>query len=159
MHKRLDNGQTFIAEVLLSAVPLEDRTILLASLHDITERRRIAAVIAETRTLLLTVIDTVPTRVFWKDRNLRYLGCNTAFARDAGMTHPRDVIGKDDHQMSWAAQAERYRADDRAVMASGLPKLSYDEPQTTPSGQTIWLRTSKVALRDRDNAVFGLLGI
>lgn len=31
--------------------------------------------------------------------------------------------------------------------------------QTTPSGQTIWLRTSKVALRDRDHAVFGWLGI
>ncbi|WP_295405515.1 CHASE domain-containing protein, partial [uncultured Thiocystis sp.] len=119
--------------------------------------RRTAAAMAETRTLLLTVIDTVPIRVFWKDRNLCYLGCNTAFARDAGMTHPRDVIGKDDHQMSWAAQAELFRADDRSVMASGLPKLSYDEQQTT--GQTTWFRTSKVALRDRDNAVFGLLGI
>ncbi len=158
-HKRLDNGQAFIAEVLLSAIQLEGRTTLLASLHDITERKRIEAAIAETRTLLETVIDTVPIRVFWKDRNLCYLGCNMAFARDAGMAHPRDVIGKGDDQLRWAAQAELYRADDRSVMASGIPKLSYDEQQTTPSGQTMWLRTSKVALRDRDNAVVGLLGV
>ena len=98
-------------------------------------------------------------RVFWKDRDLRYLGCNLAFARDTGMAHPQEVIGKDDYQLGWAAQAELYRADDRAVMASGIPKLYYDEQQTTPSGETIWLRTSKVALRNRDDGVFGLLGI
>ena len=146
---------------MMGVTPLAHGTVAGAVIThtDITERKRTEAAIAESRTLLLTVIDTVPMRVFWKDRNLCYLGCNTTFARDAGMTHPRDVIGKDDDQMPWAAQAERYRADDRSVMASGLPKLSYDEPQMTSSGQTIWIRTSKVALRDRDNAVFGLLGI
>jgi diguanylate cyclase (GGDEF)-like protein/PAS domain S-box-containing protein len=115
--------------------------------------------VAESRNLLQRIIDTAPIRVFWKDRNLRYLGCNPAFARDAGKTQPSELIGQDDYQMGWAAQAELYRADDRSVMASGIPKLSYDEQQTTPSGQTLWLRTSKVPLRDRDNAVFGVLGI
>jgi len=126
---------------------------------DITERRRIEAEIAETRALLLTVIDTVPIRVFWKNRNLCYLGCNTAFARDAGMAHVQDVIGKDDDQLGWSDQAALYQADDQSVMASGIPKLSYEEQQTTPSGQTMWLRTSKVALRNQDHVVFGLLGI
>ena len=40
MHKRVDNGRTFITEVLLSAIALEDRTTLLASVHDITERKQ-----------------------------------------------------------------------------------------------------------------------
>ena len=80
---------------------------------------------AASRNLLLTIIDAAPIRVFWKDRDLRYLGCNRAFAADAGMTHPRDVVGKDDYQIGRAAQAERYRADDRAVMASGVAKLTF----------------------------------
>ena len=126
---------------------------------DITERKRLEAALAESNNLLMTVIDTAPIRVFWKDHNLRYLGCNMAFAKDAGMMHPMDVIGKDDYQMGWAAQAELYRADDRAVMESGIAKLSYDEPQTTPSGQMIWLRTSKVQLKNQNNEVSGLLGI
>jgi diguanylate cyclase (GGDEF)-like protein/PAS domain S-box-containing protein len=123
------------------------------------ERKLAQAAIAESRDLLMTIIDTAPVRVFWKDRNLRFLGCNTVFAKDAGMTHPNELIGKDDYQMGWAAQAELYRADDKAVMASGIAKLFYDEPQTTPSGQTIWLRTSKIPLRNRQKETIGLLGI
>ncbi|WP_295441950.1 PAS domain S-box protein [uncultured Thiodictyon sp.] len=150
-------GLTWIS---VSAMPAThpDYGVVIAYV-DITRRKQAEIAMSESQNLLLTVIDTAPIRVFWKDRNLRYLGCNRAFAMDAGMAHSHDVIGKDDCQLSWAAQAERYRADDRSVMASGIPKLSYDEPQTTPSGQTMWLRTSKVVLRDRDHAVFGLLGI
>lgn len=130
-----------------------------SSLRDNSERKTAESTIAESRNLLLTIIDTVPMRVFWKDRDLRYLGCNTIFARDGGMALPADVIGKDDYQMSWAAQAELYRSDDRAVMESGIAKLYYDEPQTTPDGEQIWLRTSKIPLKNKDGAIIGLLGI
>ncbi len=79
---------------------------------------------------------------------LRYLGCNIAFSRDAGVECPEDLIGKDDYQLAWKNQAELYRADDRRVIENGVPKLSYDEQQTTPEGDLIWLRTSKVPLRN-----------
>jgi PAS domain S-box-containing protein len=59
----------------------------------------------------------------------------------------------------WKDQAELYRADDRWVMDSGVPKLSYEEPQTTPDGKTIWLRTSKVPLYDASHQVIGILGL
>lgn len=123
------------------------------------ERHRVLTAVAESRNFLLTVINSTPTRIFWKDFDLRFLGCNAAFASDAGMTHPEDLIGKDDHQLWWVTHAEAYRADDREVMASGVAKLSYDEQQTTPMGQTIWLRTSKVPLRNTKNEIIGLLGV
>jgi PAS domain S-box-containing protein len=118
-----------------------------------------SAALAESRSLLQIVVDTAPMRVFWKGQDLRYLGCNPAFARDAGMTHPHELIGKDDYQMAWAEQADLYRADDRAVMRSGVSKLFYEEPQTTPDGQRIWLRTSKVPLRNGHGETIGVLGI
>ena len=34
--------------------------------------------------LLLSIIESLPARIFWKDRESRYLGCNTLFAKDAG---------------------------------------------------------------------------
>jgi len=120
---------------------------------------RLNGALGESRQVLQTIVDTVPMRVFWKDRNSRYLGCNPAFARDAGKSGPQDLIGLDDFQMGWVDQAELYRTDDRAVMESGQAKLAYEEPQTTPEGRQIWLRTSKVPLRNRHGETIGVLGI
>ncbi|PKO47947.1 MAG: hypothetical protein CVU29_00775 [Betaproteobacteria bacterium HGW-Betaproteobacteria-22] len=129
------------------------------TVQDVTERVQAEMAIAQARDLLLKVIDTAPVRVFWKDNNLRYLGCNTLFARDAGMEHPEQLIGKDDFQMAWQAQAELYRSDDFAVMHSGVAKLFYVEPQTTDTGDVIWLRTSKVPLKNQNGETAGILGI
>lgn len=132
---------------------------MLGTIQDITDRKQVELALAESRNLLKIIIDTSPMRVFWKDRNLRYLGCNPAFAKDAGKTLPEELLGKDDFEMTWSAQAELYQADDKQVMDSGIAKLSYDEPQTTPDGDTIWLRTSKVPLRDGAGKTIGILGI
>jgi diguanylate cyclase (GGDEF)-like protein/PAS domain S-box-containing protein len=126
---------------------------------DVTEIKLAEEATSASHSLLKSVIDTAPMRIFWKDTNLRYLGCNPVFAKDAGMTSPEEVIGKDDYEMGWANQAELYRTDDLAVIESGKAKLYFDEPQTTPSGKTIWLRTSKIPLKNQNNEPMGLLGI
>ncbi|MDH4100935.1 MAG: PAS domain S-box protein, partial [Nitrospirota bacterium] len=54
--------------------------------------------------------------------------------------------------------ADLYRADDRHVMTSDQPKLDFEEPQTTPDGRKITLRTSKIPLKDSSGRVYGVLG-
>ncbi|HZF70261.1 EAL domain-containing protein [Sulfuricurvum sp.] len=109
--------------------------------------------------LLTKIIDTAPVRIFWKNKELEYLGCNTAFAKDAGKNSPEEIVGKNDYQLSWKEQAELYRADDRHVIDSSEFKLSFEEPQTTPEGGRIWLSTSKVPLVNQYDEVIGVLGI
>lgn len=134
-------------------------TRMLGTIQDVTERKQNEIALATSLALFKTVIDTAPMRVFWKDTSSRYLGCNPSFARDAGVASEEELIGKDDTQLVWHAQAQLYREDDLQVMESGIAKLSYDEPQTTPDGQQIWLRTSKVPLRNAANEIIGILGI
>lgn len=122
-------------------------------------RRQAELALANSQSLLKTIIDTAPMRIFWKDKESHYLGCNPAFAKDAGEDVPANLLGKDDYQLSWREQAELYRADDRQVMDTGVAKLFYDEPQTTPDGKIIWLRTSKVPLRNAINETIGVLGV
>ena len=126
---------------------------LLAAHRDHAEELR------QQKDLLNSVIQHSPIRVFWKDRDLRYLGCNNQFAQDAGLKSPDQLIGRTDYEMSWRDQAELYQADDQAVMLSGVPKLDFEEPQTTPDGQTIWLSTSKVPLRGVNDEIIGVLGV
>ena len=127
--------------------------------HDRASQGRANLELRESKHLLQTIIDTAPIRVFWKDRDLRYLGCNPAFASDAGKSRPDEVVGKDDYQLAWADQADLYRDDDRRVIESGVAKLFYEEPMTTPDGCMTWIRTAKVPLKNRDDEVIGLLGI
>lgn len=126
---------------------------------DLTALRQAELAQQESLHLLQSVVEHAPTRVFWKDLDSRYLGCNSLFAGDAGFTRPEDVIGKTDYDLAWKEQAELYRADDQAVIKAGATKLGYEEPQTTPLGKQIWLRTSKVPLQAHDRRVVGVLGI
>ncbi|MCX7097560.1 MAG: EAL domain-containing protein [Methylococcales bacterium] len=154
------NGKQVWFETFKSPVMVDNKIIgTVGFARDISKRKTWEVSLAESRNLLRTIIDTVPIRVFWKDNNLHYLGCNKAFAKDAGMGNPKNVIGKDDYQMAWENLAGVFRADDRDVLSSGIPKLSYDEPQTLPNGQTIWVRTSKVPLKSQDGHPIGLLGL
>ncbi|MGK2906928.1 MAG: PAS domain-containing sensor histidine kinase, partial [Desulfuromonadales bacterium] len=136
-----------------------EENVAYATARDITEKKQSEETLQKSLRLLHTILENVPIRVFWKDIDLNYLGCNTAFAHSAGYSRPEDLLGKNDFQMCWLEQAEFYRADDKRVMDSRTPKFSIEKQQTTPDGQTIWVRTSKVPLFDTEKNIIGLLGI
>jgi diguanylate cyclase (GGDEF)-like protein/PAS domain S-box-containing protein len=125
----------------------------------LNQHRHNAEQLREQKDLLASIIQHAPIRVFWKDLELRYIGCNNQFAHDAGLSNFEDLAGKTDYDMIWRDQAELYRADDKAVMESGMPKLDFEGKQISPGGRTIWKNTSKVPLRGEDNQIIGVLGI
>jgi len=108
--------------------------------------------------MLQFVLDNIPQRVFWKDRNYCFLGCNKAFAKDAYLQKPSEIIGKNDFELSWKDTASVYRQNDEEVMGLDIPKINYEEPQSTPDGNQLWLRTSKIPLHDSEGQVIGILG-
>lgn len=130
----------------------------LFATRNIHEKKISQDALYETRSFLQNILDTIPVRVFWKDKNLKYLGCNLPFAMDTGSSSPEEVIGKDDYEMPWKNEAELYRNDDKQVIESGLEKVGYEEPQTSPEGDNLWLRTSKVPLKNRAGDIIGVLG-
>ncbi|MBM9514015.1 PAS domain-containing hybrid sensor histidine kinase/response regulator [Desulfogranum marinum] len=133
---------------------------------DVTERKQAeeALTISEQKNkdaykFLELIVDTIPVRLFWKDKKLNYLGCNRLFAQDAGCRDPEELVGANDYDMGWTVNADQYRKDDLEVIKSGKSKLNYEEPQTTPEGKQIWLSASKVPLRDAKDNIIGLLGV
>jgi PAS domain S-box-containing protein len=156
--QRRKDGSIFPVEVTLGSVRLPLGPAVLSIVRDITERKRAESLLGESRRMLYLVLDTIPVRVFWKDTEGRFLGCNRTFAGDASFDSPKALIGKDDYDMGWKDQADLYRADDQQVITSGVPKLQYEELQTTPAGTQLWLRTSKIPLRDSEGRIIGILG-
>ena len=154
---RLDGTSVYV-EVASTPFIYRNKRAAQVIARDITERRRAEEALRSSQQIIEGIINAIPVRVFWKDKNLVYLGGNAAFARDAGFADPKDIIGKDDYQMAWRAQADLYRDDDRQVIESGCAKLLVEEPQTNPQGKALTLLTSKIPLRDSQGEISGVLG-
>jgi PAS domain S-box-containing protein len=148
------NGRTPSVEISISK--LGDGCAI--SLRDVTARQRVEDELFRSQAMLRSVLDTFPQRVFWKDLNSTFIGCNAAFGLNVGLADPSEIVGIDDFRIHAHDDAERYRADDRKIMRTGIGRIEYEEPMTRMDGTDGWARTSKVPIRDKDGEVIGVLG-
>lgn len=155
-----DDGTKFAARN--SAFPLYGTdgkpTGFIEVVQDVTVQRQAEHALKQSQQMLQTILDNIPTHVFWKDTDSVYLGSNKHFAQDAGLSSSEEIVGKTDFDLTWSAQAQLYRADDKKVIESGISKINYEEPQTWQDGTQLWLRTSKIPLKDPDGNIVGVLG-
>ena len=104
------------------------------------------------------VLDVLTDRVFWKDAEGRFLGCNQPFARDAGVVEPRAVIGLRDADLAWGAQAAMMAADEQRILEGQSLALSVERRLLIAGGVEIDVSCAMFPLRDADGAVIGLYG-
>lgn len=129
----------------------------VGTITDISDRKQAEQDLQESRNMLELVLDTIPQRVFWKNRESRFLGCNTTFAQDYELT-AEDIVGKTDQELPWKSWAQLYQADDAEVITSQKPKLNYEELTNNVHGQQIWIRSSKIPLTNSQGDIIGILG-
>lgn len=125
---------------------------------DITEFKRVREALSVSQLLTENIIKAVPARVFWKNKDLVYIGCNEMFAKDAGFSDPKEIVGKNDHMLGWSAMAALYQNDDRRIIETGVPSFDIQENLITADGKTHSIITSKVPLRNTQNEIIGVLG-
>lgn len=131
---------------------------VVITFSDITTTKKTTDDLFNSRQMLLTVLDTIPQRIFWKDKKSAYLGSNKQFSEDCGYKDPQEIVGKTDYETAVSTIAEAYIADDKRVMSTGKAKLKHEEQQIKPNGQRSWLSTNKVPLTNKDGQVIGMLG-
>jgi PAS domain S-box-containing protein len=115
--------------------------------------------IIETSDTLQAIVDNIPRAIFWKDKELRFQGCNKIFSDIAGAASPKELTGKTDFDMAWSAQADAYRKDDTEVMRSRISKLDIEEVNINSEGEESWVRTSKVPIITATGEVVAILGM
>jgi PAS domain S-box-containing protein len=124
---------------------------------DVTDLRR---EIQKSRNLMRLVIDNLPNIIVWKDRDLRFMGANKAFASIAGYDDPADMIGKTDFDTDFSSeQAASYQADDRMIIKTGTARLGYEESSLNAAGELSWVRTNKLPLRDEHGEIIGIVAL
>ena len=109
--------------------------------------------------LLRTMIDAIPDLIFYKSRDLNYLGCNRSFAEDFMGRRREDIIGKTDLDLFQDKSiGEYFQKLDTDVMNSGEIDSS-KQHITMADGRAIIVETESVPFKDFDGSVIGLIGI
>ncbi len=128
--------------------------------RDITESYLKKIELENTNKLLGSLLEQLPSGVFWKDTDSVYLGANDIFAHDAGVDSYKDVIGKRDKDLPFVSKEyDYYREQDQKVMEARVPVMYEVNTLNDQHGQKGWSYTSKVPLIDSEDNVFGLLGV
>ncbi|MCP4726156.1 MAG: PAS domain S-box protein [bacterium] len=106
------------------------------------------------------ILDNIPQRIFWKDKDFVYLGCNRKFAEDAGFKNPESIIGKTDSDMSWAQdRIDFYRDYDQRIIRGELSDFNFVECVKTLQNDESWININKIPLFDPDGEIKGILTI
>jgi len=139
----------------------ENNTVkqVVCTFIDINDRKEAERALQYERNLLSTLIDTIPDRVYAKDKDSRYVLSNIAHLQSLGARSQADIVGKSDYDFRQRDLANAYRADDLQVMTSGEALYNREEMAEFPTGRTGTLLSSKVPFRDSNGNVTGIVGV
>ncbi|MFJ1467362.1 ATP-binding protein [Massilia orientalis] len=156
----LERAQAVDAALLDILATAASIALTNAALREQSRQDQSTTGLAFERTLLHTLVDNIPFRIYAKDRDSRFLFGNNRMARLAGVETPPQLIGKTDYDFFPAELAAKYFADEKQVMDSGRSLFDYEElVEDQDTGELGWTVTTKVLLRGADGAVNGIVGI
>jgi diguanylate cyclase (GGDEF)-like protein/PAS domain S-box-containing protein len=128
-------------------------------IEDISKRKEAEEAVARERSLLRTVVDALPDRIYAKDRDGRFLLENATNVKAHGASNPEELLGKTVYDIFPPEVAKRVEAEDRAIIESGKPVINRERATTDAAGNTRWVVASKVPFRDSEGRVIGIVGV
>lgn len=159
IYLRLD-GSSVPVEAHAIPITYHGRNAALTFVRDITERKRAEESLESERNLLRNLIDNLPDRIYAKDAEGRFIICNEAMMRRMGKTSMDDVVGMSDFDFLAPEMAQRFRADEEAILRTGVPMINREEPLAAEGDQiTRWNLATKVPLLDRQGNRIGIVGV
>jgi two-component system, cell cycle sensor histidine kinase and response regulator CckA len=125
--------------------------------RDITDREKAEATIRQQLDFLQQLIDTIPTPIFYKDVEGRYLGCNTAFESDTGMSRA-NIVGKTIFDVLAPDLAQIYHDQDLSLLRN--PGVQQGEAlRQDAAGNLHEVIFTKATFLDFEGNVAGMVGV
>lgn len=150
-------GRALELEVFGTRTEFAGKPAIIGMLIDITARRAAERTATEQLNFTAQLIEAIPSPLFFKDEQGRYVGCNKAF--EAFLGSPRDaIIGRTVFDLSPPDLAQRYHAADQALLDNPGVQ-TYEASVESAGGQRRDVIYNKATYLKADGQLGGLVGV
>ena len=126
----------------------------------LTESRANASSILENeRTLMNSLMDNLPDRIYFKDLESRFIRVNKAMATKHGLNEMKKIEGLTDFDLFTHEHAIQAFNDEQEIIRTGKPIVNIEEKETYADGRITWAQTSKMPLLNLEGKIIGTFGI
>ena len=150
-------GLVFTAVMMVFLVSDQRRAITARLTRDFAERERIQDELAEQLLFTRQLINAIPSPVFYKGTDARFIGCNEAFERWIGRPID-DIVGRTVFDIYPRELAEIHVDHDRALLHEA-GNISYQGHAKIADGSVRDVMIHKATFTKEDGSIGGIVGI
>ena len=136
---------------------IEELQQLNAELDQRVEDR--TAEVVRQKYILDTFMETVPDRIYFKDREGRITRANIAHSRRMRLNNPSEEVGKTDFDFFPEEDAWCKYKQEQEIIRTGTPLIGVEEKREWDDGKEEWSLVTKMPLRDEHGEIIGTFGI
>jgi two-component system, NtrC family, sensor kinase len=125
--------------------------------EDISARKQGELALQDSLHFARQLVEVIPSPVFYKDSQGRYLGCNEAFERFLGKQR-QDIVGKSVYDLSPKELADRYHAADLPLLEH-VGTQFYEASVRSADGSLHDVVFHKATFAKADGSIGGLVGV
>jgi len=155
-HRRKD-GSLRDVDLTIFLTEQSNRAVYIVTVKDVTEQNRAEREKKRQEATLESLINSISDLIFYKDREGRYLGCNTAYAAQVGKP-VAEIHGLTCHDLFGQDVADATDERDRQALLL-LRQQSSEDWLIAPDGKRALYETAVWPLWDEKGEARGLLGI
>lgn len=111
------------------------------------------------RTMLKSLMDTIPDLIYIKNREGIYILVNKALAEWLGLDDPDDVIGKKDSDFYSSDYSAKARENELKLIRGEEAVIESEDSEIWPDGRATWVSAIKVPMMDDSGNITGVIGI
>jgi two-component system, cell cycle sensor histidine kinase and response regulator CckA len=152
-------GRVTPVEINATAIKAGQAIHILSLCRDITERKQAEKILRHERNLFRMVLDNLPSIIFIKDKDGRYVLSNRAHQGVLGVGL-ESLLGKTGFDFHPHDLARQYQEDEKQIIRTGEPLPPKEERAMNRGiGGYRWHLTSRIPFKDEAGQVAGIVGI
>ncbi|RPH37419.1 MAG: diguanylate cyclase, partial [Planctomycetota bacterium] len=108
---------------------------------------------------LLVLLDALQDRIYFKDRQSKFLRINSALAARFKLKDPAQAVGKSDFDFFPREFAQRTYECEQEIIKTGKPVIDLEEHTIWAAKTETWTLATKMPYRDAEGRVIGTFGL